>query len=298
MLLNEKTIRKIIRKKILEKINVGSGVSMSFRNLKAGNKNSNSVEGEYVDKPPSKAPEGSELKNLDNFDLGNYSSKLSNAKALFEAAKAKGIKNKYFMLGLFRVCAKESGITPKEEVRYSKTSHARMKEIFKGPRGNISKDQWEKLKAHSKEAPFNYLYGGEVPDSLKSGWPSAALKSAEKMGRTLGNKDPGDGDKYLGRGFNQITGRKNYEVYGIADNPEVIGPNGDVNKAAEVTIAYLIRNIPRYSNYKSVSDFNKIPNGTTGTYLIADATCGKKGCTRGREHSLQSDRGGQVKLKS
>ena len=212
MILNEKTIRKIVRKKILEKINVGSGVNMDFKSLTGGKKTSGSVEeGEYVDKPPSKAPAGSELENLDKFDLGKYSGKLGNAKALFEAAKAKGIKNKYFMLGLFRVCAKESGITPKQEVRYGKTSYARMKEIFKGDRSKISKDQWEKLKAHSKEAPFNYLYGGEVPDSLKSGWPSAALKSAQKMGKTLGNTNPGDGDKYLGRGFNQITGRKNYE---------------------------------------------------------------------------------------
>jgi len=64
----------------------------------------------------------------------------------------------------------------------------------------------------------------------------------------LGNVEPGDGARYHGRGFIQLTGRKNYTHYGAAlgvdlvDNPDLAL---DPVVAAMVLARYLLENEPR-----------------------------------------------------
>jgi len=298
MIINKKRLTILIKESIFKNLHEQATAVQSEQEPKTTSTGTSTADdGEYVDSPPSEKPADSDFKSLDDIEMGIYKSQRTNAQALIDAAKAAGITNKYFMIGLLRVCAKESGIKPKEESRYGKTSLKRVQEINFGARDDISKEQWEALKAHSDAAPFNYLYGGELPDSLKKGppeWNPDALAAAKKKAAVLGNTQAGDGDKYRGRGFNQITGRSNYEKYKVTDPESLIK---DPKAAARVTIEFLINNAKKVSNYGTPELLNRIPNAITGTYIIADATCGKKKCEGGRGDSIRKDRGGQIKFK-
>lgn len=65
----------------------------------------------------------------------------------------------------------------------------------------------------------------------------------------LGNTEPGDGFRFRGRGFAQITGRKNYRKFGIEDNPDSAL---DSDKAFEILTVGMHRGL---FTGKKLSDF-------------------------------------------
>jgi hypothetical protein len=86
-------------------------------------------------------------------------------------------------------------------------------------------------------------------DFIKANMPLGATQffdfvyDPSNNGRQLGNSRPGDGGKYYGRGFIQLTGRANYERYAkmsgidLVNNPDIL--NTDMEKSAEIAVLYL-----------------------------------------------------------
>jgi putative chitinase len=82
-------------------------------------------------------------------------------------------------------------------------------------------------------------YSGNPNNSL----PEFLYGFQTAKGKGLGNTEPGDGAKYIGRGYIQLTGRANYARYGqlsghdLINNPKLLM---DPTIAAEVSVKYLL----------------------------------------------------------
>ena len=73
----------------------------------------------------------------------------------------------------------------------------------------------------------------------------------------IGNNNETDGSKYVGRGYNQLTGKGNYEKYGTIVGKDLVG-NPDImlddDIAAEVAVKFLTKKgVPTFSNPKEAT---------------------------------------------
>jgi putative chitinase len=60
-------------------------------------------------------------------------------------------------------------------------------------------------------------------------WPPTLKDNTNRKAYGLGNKDVGDGKKFMGRGAIQITGRNNYEDYGLYVSTDFIEGSNNEN---------------------------------------------------------------------
>jgi putative chitinase len=151
----------------------------------------------------------------------------SNINMLIGKLKDKGITNPIVQAAILATIGKESGFIPQNEIGYCNTSDSRIVKIF-SDRGRKCKS----LKCDNEQF-FDCVYGKD-------------------SGVTLGNTQPGDGYKYRGRGFNQITGRGNYKKYGYESNPDQLN---DTEGAADAAINFLASEGSSLNNrFKNVDD--------------------------------------------
>lgn len=141
-----------------------------------------------------------------------------NALLLNRAMDMEGIRDHNMRAGIAAICMGESALSPHSEVSYAHTSNDRIRMIFRSRLGDASDQELDDLKG-DPAAFFEQVYGG-----------------------MLGNDQDGDGYKYRGRGFPQLTGKANYERYGtkigvdLVANPDLAN---DPAISAEIVIAYM-----------------------------------------------------------
>jgi predicted chitinase len=144
-----------------------------------------------------------------------------------EALKKQGITDPAYIAAVKGNIMKETGgKSISENMNYANTSNDRIRKIF-GSRA-----------AGKSDAELNAIKG----DQQKMG--EMMYGSGTAMGRQMGNSEPGDGWKYRGRGFIQLTGKNNYAaaskaIYGddrLVKNPDLVN---DPQVAAEVSAWYM-----------------------------------------------------------
>lgn len=166
---------------------------------------------------------------------GNRAEAEKNIKLLLTACDKYGFKTVEQKASLLGIVGGECGWIPQDEIaQYSRPD--RLCEIFK----STFKDNrdlaekycnWIKGNKGPKQDFFNFVYD-----------PS-------NNGRQLGNTQPGDGGKFFGRGFIQLTGRANYERYArisghpIDKQPDLLVSNPAIS--AEIAVLYLMDRVPK-----------------------------------------------------
>lgn len=154
-----------------------------------------------------------------------------------------GITNPFVKTALFANIEKESGFKPKDEnLNYS--SVERIKKVFPtAVRVARLTDDDLKQYTNNPQGLAELVYGSKSP-----------------VGKLMGNDEPGDGYKYRGRGFIQITGKKNYAFYGkqigidLVKNPELA--NNPII-AAKIAALFVKQGLKGRMDFKSQSEANR-----------------------------------------
>jgi predicted chitinase len=147
-----------------------------------------------------------------------------NADYLMRIAMNKGINDSKQLsnfMGQMQI-ESEGYASMNENLHYS---GQRLLEVFPGRNGLHTIEQANAIAAGGQEAVAEAIYGGD--------WG--------KNPRHLGNTEPGDGWKFHGRGYVQLTGRANYERIGkeigldLVNHPE-LAANREI--AAKIAVHY------------------------------------------------------------
>ena len=188
----------------------------------------------------------------------------ANLEEIRKAAIKFGITNPQMIIAMQANALKETGgRVIVENVNYTKNSRARLEEIFGKRISRLSDAELAQIQT-SPQAFANYVYG--------------------TAGNSLGNTEPGDGYKFRGRGFIQITGRANYTavskaLYGddrLVKNPDLLN---SPTAAAEATAWFVNRSLGRFAKNMNLDPTNITQENATHlvTSIVAGSIINKAG---------------------
>jgi predicted chitinase len=119
-------------------------------------------------------------------DVSNIAGLNDNEKIVLSQLKSDGFTDEA-SAAVMGVVGGESGFKTFKEASYRNTANSRIRAIFPSKLGKLSDQELDRVK-QSDEAFFNAVYGGMYGNAPNEGW------------------------KYVGRGFNGITFKGNYEA--------------------------------------------------------------------------------------
>lgn len=156
-----------------------------------------------------------------------------------------GITNRFAIIATLANIQKETGFTKFEEniLAYKNTPNERIRQVFTTRVKNYSDAQLHEI----KKDPYKFaevIYGNTT-----------------SIGKSMGNTAEGDGFKYIGRGFIQLTGKNNYVLYGKLTGEDLVGnPTRllDPVVAAKVTAQFILKGVGNKVNaFSSQSEANR-----------------------------------------
>lgn len=204
--------------------------------------------------------------------------KSNNIRLLIQEMNSQGITSPSAQIGLLCVIGKESTFIPGAEKSWGGTGIPRIRDYFSARVAKYSDAELEIIKKDPKKF-FDVIYG-----------PEAMSYYINNKGWNPKNDQPGDGYKYRGKGFNQITFKVNYEKFGSRNGYDLV-TNPDLmltpSVAARVGIDFLLdiierKALPRFGQQYNVNNFNDL-NVPAAIYIATVANAGGGKDIRGTE---------------
>jgi predicted chitinase len=201
-----------------------------------------------------------------------------NIDLIIDAFKESKVTNPYAIVGALTVIGKESGWIPQNEgFDYTKE---RLPEVWGAfsKTGKRVEDKTGKFNYNDLAAKYagnpekiaNFVYG------VKTSNPKG-MRTPGKDGTVLGNKVWGDGWKYRGRGFNQITWKSAYKSYGEEFGIDLINYPDKLNEpkiAAKAAISFFKKRFKEGGIKDPVSYWNKFTSVDEALVYFAKANSG------------------------
>ena len=188
-------------------------LARSFDNVVTGTRKASIKRYKTEGRVPDQASSVEEAKQIGAANPEMSQDVASNMELMAAALKKQGIIDpKMIAATLGNVMKETEGKTKSENLDYRKTSNERIRKVFGSSTKGKTDEEINEMKS-SPEKMGESMYGSKT-----------------EKGQSMGNMEPGDGWKFRGRGFIQLTGKANYAaasmaIYGddrLVKNPDLV----------------------------------------------------------------------------